>query len=80
MNPKFSFLNKNSCSIKEYQEFSKDWQPLGRIGDTLDIAKLVAFIVSDDNTFMTGSVVKADGGITLSGFEAMGRAVLDEIP
>ncbi len=68
------------CSIEKYQSFCGDWQPLGRVGETSDIAKVVAFVAGDDNTFMTGSVVKADGGITLTGFERMGKAVLDEIP
>ncbi len=40
----------------------------------------MAFVVSDDNSFMTGSVVKADGGITLSGFKALENALLDGIP
>jgi NAD(P)-dependent dehydrogenase (short-subunit alcohol dehydrogenase family) len=37
-------------------------QPLGRIGRAEEIATVVAFLLSDENSFMTGSLVSADGG------------------
>ena len=37
-------------------------QPLGRIGKAEEIAEVVAFLLSDENSFMTGSLVSADGG------------------
>lgn len=37
-------------------------QPLGRIGRPEEIAQVVAFLLSDENSFMTGSLVSADGG------------------
>lgn len=37
-------------------------QPLGRIGKPEEIASIVAFLLSDENSFMTGSLVSADGG------------------
>ncbi len=37
-------------------------QPLGRIGRPEEIAEVVAFLLSDENSFMTGSLVSADGG------------------
>ena len=37
-------------------------QPLGRIGRPEEIAAVVAFLLSDENSFMTGSLVSADGG------------------
>lgn len=37
-------------------------QPLGRIGRPEEIAAVVAFLLSDENSFMTGSIVSADGG------------------
>lgn len=40
-------------------------QPLGRVGESVEMGKLFAFLISDDNTFMTGSVVTSDGGMTL---------------
>lgn len=37
-------------------------QPLGRIGKPEEIAAAVAFLLSDENSFMTGSLVSVDGG------------------
>ncbi|TRY75523.1 hypothetical protein TCAL_15566 [Tigriopus californicus] len=41
----------------------RKYQPLGRVGEIVEMAKLAAFIVSDDNRFMTGSIITADGGV-----------------
>lgn len=40
----------------------KKVQPLGRIGKPEEIANAVAFLLSDENSFMTGSLVSVDGG------------------
>ena len=39
--------------------------PLGRIGRPEEIAGVVAFLASDDASFMTGSIVSVDGGRTV---------------
>ena len=38
--------------------------PAGRVGRPEDIAALAVFLASDDATFITGTVVTADGGMT----------------
>ena len=43
----------------------KDLQPLGRIGEVEDMAKMMAFLISDDNGYMTGSDVISDGGFDI---------------
>jgi dihydroanticapsin dehydrogenase len=40
------------------------FQPIGRPGTPREIAHLALFLASDESTFMTGSVVLADGGMT----------------
>ena len=37
-------------------------QPWGRLGKAEEIATVVAFLLSDENSFMTGSLVSSDGG------------------
>jgi len=37
--------------------------PLGRIGNESDVAKAVAFLASDDSTFVTGTELDVDGGM-----------------
>jgi meso-butanediol dehydrogenase / (S,S)-butanediol dehydrogenase / diacetyl reductase len=38
--------------------------PLGRIGKPAEMANVVAFLLSDEASYMTGSIIAADGGIT----------------
>lgn len=39
--------------------------PLGRMGDTQDVAKLALFLVSDCSSYITGQVIKVDGGMVM---------------
>ena len=39
--------------------------PLGRMGKPEDIAKAVCFLASDDASFITGQVLKVDGGMVM---------------
>lgn len=38
--------------------------PLGRMGQPKEMASVIAFLASDEASFMTGSIVTADGGVT----------------
>lgn len=49
-------------------EIMKQWdesQPIGRVGQPEEIASVVMFAASPDNSFMTGATLVADGGMTV---------------
>ncbi len=39
--------------------------PLGRMGSTEDVAKLALFLASEDSAYVTGQVIKVDGGMVM---------------
>lgn len=41
--------------------------PLGRFGKPEDVANAVAFLVSDEASFITGEILTVDGGMVMSG-------------
>ncbi len=45
-------------------ESNKQRHPLKKIGEAIDIANMVAFLVSDQSAWMTGQVLHLDGGIS----------------
>ena len=46
---------------RERSEFLKR-VPLGRVGDPTEVAKLIAFLLSDDSSYITGDSIFMDGG------------------
>ena len=51
---------------KDPEIFSKlqKWYPRGRIAEPEDVAKAVAFLGSDEASYITGAVLNVDGGLT----------------
>ena len=39
--------------------------PLGRIGKPQDIAETIAFLISDDSSYITGQDIRVTGGASL---------------
>lgn len=44
---------------------SEERHPLKRIGNATEIAELVVFLLSDKASFITGQIIKVDGGISV---------------
>ena len=51
-------------SDEKRREASANRHPLKRIGDPADSAAIVAFLLSDQSKFMTGQVLRPDGGLS----------------
>lgn len=52
------------------QELIDTWNkahPIGRFGQPEEVAELVLFLASDRSSFMTGDVVRCDGGLVVRG-------------
>jgi NAD(P)-dependent dehydrogenase (short-subunit alcohol dehydrogenase family) len=41
--------------------------PIGRFGQPMEVAELIAFLASDKASFITGEIVRCDGGLAIRG-------------
>ncbi len=55
-------LTRADTALTPYMRMMLDMTPLGRTGAPADIAEVVAFVASDRNAWMTGSIVEVSGG------------------
>jgi NAD(P)-dependent dehydrogenase (short-subunit alcohol dehydrogenase family) len=54
--------------LSQVMDTLKEQIPLKRLGHAKDVAKLVAFLSSDDASFITGSEYIIDGGLSRKPF------------
>jgi NAD(P)-dependent dehydrogenase (short-subunit alcohol dehydrogenase family) len=61
---------ETAANAKEIAAFGRDrfeeWIPLSRLGTPQDVARTVAFLVSDDAGYITGTTLEIDGGYVLN--------------
>jgi 3-oxoacyl-[acyl-carrier protein] reductase len=50
---------------EKYREMILERTPLGRIGQPEEVANVVAFLASDEASFMTGATVDVSGGSSM---------------
>ncbi len=48
-----------------YRQIAEAAHPLRRVGTSSDVAEAIRFLLSDKSTFITGQILRVDGGATL---------------
>ena len=57
-------LAANLLSTAEKREVTAKRHPLGRIGEANDISSAALFLLSEDSSWITGQVIRIDGGLS----------------
>jgi 2-keto-3-deoxy-L-fuconate dehydrogenase len=58
-------LGKEWGSKEKAMEMFVQRQPMGRVGEAIEIAPIAIYLASDESAFTTGAVVPVDGGFSL---------------
>ena len=48
---------------EEYKQKYMESIPLGRFGETTDISNVISFLVSDNASYITGEIIRVNGGL-----------------
>jgi 3-oxoacyl-[acyl-carrier protein] reductase len=63
--PGFIDTSMTETLAEEAKELIKTQIPLGRMGMASEVAKAVAFLASEDASYITGAVLPVDGGMAI---------------
>ena len=61
-----SRANELGISVKDALALRADDTAVGRVGEPVELANLVAFLASDKSTYITGTTILVDGGLVRS--------------
>ena len=57
--------DRDDARLEQYKEWASKTAPLGRIGLPADIAWAILYLASDASCFMTGQILRPNGGIAM---------------
>lgn len=57
-------LERQLAAYGGSREEMAEWYPLGRIAKASEVGEVIAFLISERSSFMTGAVIPVDGGLT----------------
>lgn len=60
----YTALTRNVTETPDVHEKMRDLHPMGRLGEPGEIANVIAFLASDEASFVTGAAWTVDGGYT----------------
>ncbi|MFI8535206.1 SDR family NAD(P)-dependent oxidoreductase [Streptomyces aquilus] len=67
IHPGYIETDMTAAATEAFRETTLRETPLGRSGTVDDIAPLVVFLISDESSFITGTDIPVDGGLTAHG-------------
>jgi len=67
IHPGYIETEMTAAATEAFRETTLRETPLGRSGTVDDIAPLVVFLISDESSFITGTDIPVDGGLTAHG-------------
>jgi len=51
-------------SVEEHYSWTGKTVPMGRMGESEEVANVIAFLASDASSYVTGTCVNVDGGLS----------------
>jgi 3alpha(or 20beta)-hydroxysteroid dehydrogenase len=67
IHPGFIKTPMTDSAPKAYLKHNLDENPLGRLGEVADVSPMVAFLLSDDSSYISGAEIPIDGGQSAHG-------------
>ena len=57
-------LVRGGLSVEEHYKQTGKTVPLGRMGESAEVANVIAFLASDAASYVTGTCINVDGGLS----------------